>query len=88
MLQSNMRRSQDTAHSHNERLFFKKVQLCIIDESSMMQRILFEQVDAVLKGMRCSEQARDGIGLREIPARRYENRTCRRIPAITSSCSC
>ena len=42
------------------------MQLCIFDESSMMQRILFEHVDAVLNDMRCVEQARDGIGLREL----------------------
>ena len=46
----------------------RKVKLCIIDESSMMQLILFEHVDAVLKDMRCLEQARDGIGLRELPS--------------------
>ena len=34
----------------------------------MMQLILLDHVDADLKDMRCLEQARDGIGLRELPS--------------------
>ena len=62
----------------------RKVQLCIIDESSMMQRILFEHVDAVLKDIWCLEQARDGTKLTS-KHRSYEYRTCRRLPEISST---
>ena len=38
-------------------ILIKALSLLIIDEASMMQRVLFEHVDTILKGLRCTGQS-------------------------------